>query len=58
MVGNERFVTGEITNLNINESIAAASTGQFPQAVVLSCLEFATKLAGSKLVMGMRPAVP
>ena len=35
MQGNERFVSGEITNLNIKESIAATSTGQYPQAVVL-----------------------
>ena len=86
MEGNKRFVSGEITDLNIKETIAATSTGQYPQAVILSCLdsrvpvenvfdqgigdifvgrvagnvenvdllgsfEFATKLAGSKLVM-------
>ncbi len=86
MEGNKRFVAGEITNLNIRESIALTSKGQFPSAVILSCLdsrvpvenvfdqgigdifvgrvagnvenvdllgsfEFATKLAGSKLVM-------
>lgn len=86
MEGNKRFAAGEITNLNIKESIEVTSKGQFPSAVVLSCLdsrvpvenvfdqgigdifvgrvagnvenvdmlgsfEFATKLAGAKLVM-------
>ena len=86
MEGNKRFAAGQITELNIKESIAATSEGQYPSAVILSCLdsrvpvenvfdqgigdifvgrvagnvenedmlgsfEFATKLAGSKLVM-------
>ena len=86
LAGNKRYVAGEITDLNIKENIKATSKGQFPSAVILSCLdsrvpvenvfdqgigdifvgrvagnvenvdmlgsfEFATKLAGSKLVM-------
>ncbi len=86
MAGNKRYVAGQITDLNIKENIKATSKGQFPSAVILSCLdsrvpvenvfdqgigdifvgrvagnvenvdmlgsfEFATKLAGSKLVM-------
>ncbi len=86
MEGNKRFVAGELTDMNIKANIEATSTGQFPSAVILSCLdsrvpvenvfdqgigdifvgrvagnvenvdmlgsfEFATKLAGSKLVM-------
>ncbi len=86
MEGNKRFVAGELTDLNIKETIEVTSKGQFPSAVILSCLdsrvpvesvfdqgigdvfvgrvagnvenvdmlgsfEFATKLAGSKLVM-------
>lgn len=86
MDGNKRFVAGEITPLNIKASLEASSTGQFPSAVILSCLdsrvpvenvfdqgigdvfvgriagnvenadllgsfEFATKLAGAKLIL-------
>lgn len=86
MEGNERYVSGKLSDPNVKERIKAASTGQFPKAVVLSCLdsrvpvekvfdvgigdifvgrvagnienedqlgsmEFATKAAGSKLVM-------
>ncbi len=86
MAGNKRFVAGELTALNIKENIAATADGQFPSAVILSCIdsrvpvesvfdqgigdlfvgrvagnvenvdllgsfEFATKVAGSKLVM-------
>lgn len=86
MAGNARFVSGETTPLNIKENIAIAAKGQFPKAVILSCLdsrvpvenvfdqgigdvfvgrvagnvenvdmlgsfEFATKAAGSKVVM-------
>lgn len=86
MAGNERFAAGELTDLNIKANIAATTEGQFPKAVILSCLdsrvpvenvfdqgigdifvgrvagnienvdllgsfEFATKVAGSKLIM-------
>lgn len=86
MAGNERYVAGNLTEIDIKAGIAATAGGQFPKAVILSCLdsrvpvemvfdqgigdifvgrvagnienkdqlgsmEFATKLAGSKLVM-------
>lgn len=86
MQGNERFVEGAYSDPNIAERVSVSSTGQYPQAVILSCLdsrvpvelvfdqgigdvfvgrvagnvatteqigsmEFATKVAGSKLVM-------
>lgn len=84
--GNARYVAGKLTDPNVKPSIEAAAKGQFPKAVVLSCLdsripvemvfdqgigdlfvgrvagnvenddllgsfEFATKLAGAKLVV-------
>jgi carbonic anhydrase len=84
--GNQRYVNGESRPPNMTERIPMAANGQFPQAVILSCLdsrvpvekvfdqcigdifvgrnagnidnvdqlgsmEFATKVAGSKLVM-------
>ncbi len=87
VAGNKRFVSGELTNhRNTSEAVKQTAAGQFPQAVILSCLdsrvpveqvfdqqigdvfvarvagnvenedivgsmEFATKVAGSKLVM-------
>ncbi len=86
LAGNKRFVSGELTDLNIKENISASAEGQAPKAVVLSCLdsrvpvenvfdqgigdifvgrvagnvenvdmlgsfEFATKLAGAKLIL-------
>lgn len=86
MDGNQRFAAGKITPLNIKASLEASSRGQFPSAVILSCLnsrvpvenvfdqgigdvfvgriagnventdllgsfEFATKLAGAKLIL-------
>jgi len=86
MEGNARFVAGKPTHPNITARIAASAEGQYPKAVILSCLdsrvpvelvfdrgigdlfvgrvagnienvdllgsmEFATKLAGAKLVM-------
>ncbi|MEM1294909.1 MAG: carbonic anhydrase family protein [Verrucomicrobiota bacterium] len=86
MEGNARYVEGNLTEIDIKAGIAATAGGQFPKAVILSCLdsrvpvemvfdqgigdifvgrvagnienkdqlgsmEFATKLAGSKLVM-------
>ena len=37
--GNERFVRGEVTLRNHNEQIRRAVAGQYPKAVVLSCLD-------------------
>ncbi len=86
MEGNARYVQGTQSNPDIQSRIEVTSTGQFPQAIILSCvdsrvpvemvfdqgigdifvgrvagnvatteqigsMEFATKLAGSKLVM-------
>lgn len=86
MEGNKRFAAGTIADLNIKASLAASASGQFPKAVILSCLdsrvpvesvfdqgigdvfvgriagnvenedflgsfEFATKLAGAKVVL-------
>ena len=86
MAGNERFVSGVATNRNYLEEAAKTADGQYPVAVIVSCLdsrvpveivfdqgigdvfvgrvagnvedgdmigslEFATKVAGSKLVM-------
>jgi len=86
MEGNKRYVAGELSPPHVKKRIAAASKGQYPKAVILSCLdsrvpvelvfdqgigdifvgrvagnvenedqlgsmEFATKVAGSKLVM-------
>lgn len=86
MEGNKRYVEGKLTNPNVTARIKIAAAGQYPKAVILSCLdsrvpveqvfdegvgdifvgrvagnienkdqlgsmEFATKVAGSKLVM-------
>lgn len=86
MEGNQRFVNADLSDPNTAARIRESSTGQYPQAVILSCLdsrvpvemvfdqgigdvfvgrvagnvatteqigsmEFATKAAGSKLVM-------
>ena len=86
MAGNARYVAGKTTAPDIAAKIAATADGQFPKAVILSCLdsrvpvelvfdqgigdifvgrvagniedvdqlgsmEFATKLAGAKLVL-------
>lgn len=39
MEGNKRYVKGNISEQNIKGRIAAATKGQFPQAVILSCLD-------------------
>jgi carbonic anhydrase len=39
MDGNARFVAGELTDPDIDERIATSATGQYPKAVVLSCLD-------------------
>ncbi len=86
MAGNKRFTENKPTAKNVSDRISKTSTGQYPKAVILSCIdsrvpvekvfdqgigdifvgrvagnvenedqlgsmEFATKLAGSKLVM-------
>jgi carbonic anhydrase len=87
MEGNKRFAGGRVTiHENVLEEVRATATGQYPQAIILSCvdsrvpvelvfdqdigdifvarvagnvenvdilgsMEFATKVAGSKLVM-------
>ena len=39
MDGNKRFQAGKLSDPNVVKSIEAASTGQFPKAVILSCLD-------------------
>ncbi|MEM7103386.1 MAG: carbonic anhydrase family protein [Bacteroidota bacterium] len=86
--GNERFMKNELTNRDLPAQVKATSSGQYPKAIVLSCvdsrvpvenvldvgigdifvarvagnfvnedilgsMEFATKVAGSKLVVVM-----
>ena len=86
LAGNERYVEGSLSDADIKKRIATSATGQYPKAVILSCLdsrvpvetvfdqgigdlfvgrvagnienedqigsmEFATKVAGAKLVM-------
>lgn len=86
MDGNKRYVEGKLSDPNVTARVAATSTGQYPKAYILSCvdsrvpveqvfdqgigdifvgrvagniesteqlgsIEFATKVAGAKLVM-------
>ena len=37
--GNERFVEGKLTAVDYNAQVKATSTGQYPEAIVLSCLD-------------------
>ena len=88
MAGNKKFVQGEISQTDVKKRIQLGNSGQFPKAVILSCLdsrvpveqvfdqgigdifvgrvagnivnedqlgsmEFASKLAGVKLIMVM-----
>ncbi|MEM7681950.1 MAG: carbonic anhydrase family protein [Planctomycetota bacterium] len=39
LAGNERYVKGKVSKPDITERIAATATGQYPQAVILSCLD-------------------
>jgi carbonic anhydrase len=40
MEGNERYVDGELTNQkHLTKQIEATATGQFPQAIILSCVD-------------------
>jgi carbonic anhydrase len=38
-IGNERFVAGTLTTRNHSKQIRAAALGQYPKAVLLSCLD-------------------
>ncbi|GAB5409170.1 MAG: hypothetical protein BalsKO_15350 [Balneolaceae bacterium] len=37
--GNARFINNDLTNLDYKAQIAATATGQFPEAVILSCID-------------------
>ena len=39
MSGNERYVKGELSAVDIPERITATASGQYPKAVILSCLD-------------------
>jgi carbonic anhydrase len=39
MDGNKRFMTGKISDPNIKARIKASASGQYPKAVILSCLD-------------------
>jgi len=37
--GNERFVAGDLTRFDYGAQVAATASGQYPKAVILSCLD-------------------
>jgi carbonic anhydrase len=37
--GNERFLNNELTNWDFGAQVSATSSGQFPKAIVLSCVD-------------------
>tara|TARA_R100000027_G_scaffold2734_9_gene2741 strand:- start:47053 stop:47757 length:705 start_codon:yes stop_codon:yes gene_type:complete len=39
MEGNARYVSGDINEPNIQARVEASASGQFPEAVILSCLD-------------------
>ncbi|MBL9155072.1 MAG: carbonic anhydrase [Verrucomicrobiales bacterium] len=39
MAGNKRYVEGKVSEPNIKARIEASSSGQYPKAVILSCLD-------------------
>jgi len=39
MDGNKRFIDGKLTAPNVKDRVAASAEGQFPKAVILSCLD-------------------
>jgi len=39
MAGNARYVAGKLSDANVKPRIAASASGQYPKAVVLSCLD-------------------
>src|SRR4051812_13384254 len=40
--GNERFVTGKMSNRDLREQVSATAGGQFPYAAILSCQDSRT----------------
>jgi len=40
--GNNRFVTGKLLDRNLNDQVKATANGQFPYAIVLSCVDSRT----------------
>lgn len=40
--GNQRFVEGRMSNLDLREQVSATAGGQFPYAVILSCQDSRT----------------
>lgn len=40
--GNDRFVRGEMQNLDLREQVSATAGGQYPYAVILSCQDSRT----------------
>lgn len=39
MEGNKRYVAGKLTAPNVQKRVTASASGQFPKAVILSCLD-------------------
>ncbi len=37
--GNQRFVSGTLTNRDLRGQVRAAASGQFPEALILSCVD-------------------
>lgn len=37
--GNQRYVNNEITNYDLSAQVSATASGQFPEAIVLSCVD-------------------
>lgn len=48
--GNERFVKGEMTKRDLRAQAAATAAGQYPYAVILSCIDSRTS---SELIMDL-----
>ena len=57
--GNERFIKNELTARDHSSQVRKSANGQFPKAVVLSCvnedllgsMEFGCKVAGAKVIL-------
>ena len=39
MAGNKRYTEGQLSDPNVKASIAAATSGQYPKAFILSCID-------------------
>ena len=39
MAGNKRYVAGELSDPNVKARVKASASGQYPKAVILSCLD-------------------